>query len=385
MAKYNSFDSPGNNPDFGGDANLAAAWSSHMSFVFKTSIESVSAYLAQHGGGTCQFYNPVTDGRDAPDLPAAAADIPWNGFPKRHGSPGPGQPVQFAAAEQSISAGDYRDQDEYLEWFVERQGGKITAIHFTCEAYDYFEFLAKHAPDTLLALYKKYVSPAVTLGDLFPQGPHGGYDTLNKWNTEAGAMHLTHPANNLFAEVFLAATASVRRSRHGVEITQSIPLIQCSGYGDDSRNSDPAIGSAVNGLCREGRHVTLADPVGLYMASFAGAGLTLNGQPAGGYFKLQRGAFPLGLRAIYELPAELKAQGLTVSDVKTGATPVTYGGQLAERISMHIAGRASVAQDLHNVPVPTCGQVPQVNIPEDAEAKPFAAGHVLNARAQAGA
>ena len=41
-------------------------------------------------------------------------------------------------------------------------------------------------------------------------------------------MHLTHPANNLFAEVFLAGTATVRRSQHGSEITQSIPLCKCA-------------------------------------------------------------------------------------------------------------------------------------------------------------
>ena len=31
----------------------------------------------------------------------------------------------------------------------------------------------------------------------------GQYNRLNKWNTTHGAMHLTHPANNLFAEIVL--------------------------------------------------------------------------------------------------------------------------------------------------------------------------------------
>ncbi len=48
-------------------------------------------------------------------------------------------------------------------------------------------------------------------------------------------------------EVFLAATATVRRRRqHGAELTSAIPLINCAQYGDASRNSDPAIGAAVN-------------------------------------------------------------------------------------------------------------------------------------------
>jgi hypothetical protein len=359
MAHFSIFNPPGNNPDFAGDAGLAGAWSSNMSKLFDGTIGAVTGYLNQHGGGACQFYNPVSHGRLDADLPPAATDIPWNGFPKRHGAPGPGQQPDYAGAEAPITAGQNRDQDEYLEWFVNRKNGKIVSVHFTCEAYDYFDFLADAAPQKVLALYQTFISPQVQMTDLFNGGQ---YDTLNKWNTELGAMHLTHPANNLFAEVFLAGSATVRRSQHGSEITQSIPLIRCGDYGAYTRNSDPAIGAAVNGLCRDGRHVTLADPVGLYMGNFNGAGLTVNGQPAGGFFKVVRGAFPTALRAVYELPPELAAQGLTVSDVQIGGVAVQFGGQLAERITMHIAGIASVATDVHNAPVTVCGSVPSPNL-----------------------
>ena len=185
------------------------------------------------------------------------------------------------------------------------------------------------------------------------------YDSLNKWNTSLGALHLSHPANSLFAEVFLAASATVRRKKGGVEITASRPLIECGDYGAVERNSDPAIGAAVNGLARDKRHLTLANPIGLYMASFNGNGLTVDGKPAGGFFKVIRGSLPLALRAVYQLPDELAAKGLTVSDVKIGAEPVAYGGQLAERVTMHLVGIASVAQDVENVPVGVCGGVPQ--------------------------
>ncbi len=60
-------------------------------------------------------------------------------------------------------------------------------------------------------------------------------------------MHLTQQANNLFAEVLLAAEATVRRkSAAGAEITSAIPLTKCAGFGDERRNSDPAIGAGVN-------------------------------------------------------------------------------------------------------------------------------------------
>lgn len=379
MAKYDTFSAPGNNPDFEDNNDLATEWTTHMSDVFEESVASVSEYLSRNGGGTCQFYNPVLSGRSDPDLPSSASDIPWNGFPKRHGAPGPGQAPNYGAAEMPIQAGNNRDQDEYLEWFVNKKDGKIVSIHFTCEAWDYFQFLATKAPQKVLQLYRTYISSAVQMDDLFPDGPDGEYDKLNKWNTELGAMHLTHPANNLFAEVFLAASPTVRRFQHGAEITQSIPLIKCGKYGDDTRNSDPAIGAAVNGLAREGRHITLANPVGLYMSSFNGSGLSLNGQPAGDFFTVVRGAFPLALRAVYELPPELAAKGLTVSDVKIGTKGIQFGGQIAERITMHIAGIASVVRDIQNTPISKCGGVPQVEQPAHL-AKTFAAGLGLDIR-----
>jgi hypothetical protein len=358
--KLDHFDPPGNNQDFGGDAALRSAWSKWMSHEFDVGVASVQGYLNHHGGGTCQFYNPLTHPLDAPDLPLAAGDITWNGFPKRYSAAGPGQPAQYAKAEGPAAPGEERDQDEYLEWFANRKNGKIVSVHFTCEAWDYFDFLAQHTPAKVVELYKSWIGPQVKEEDLFSGGQ---YDRLNKWNTQSGAMHLTHSANNLFAEVFLAATATVRRQQHGAELTADIPLIKCGRYGEENRNSDPAIGAAVNGLARAGRRITLANPVGLYMASFDGNGLTLNGQPAGGFFKVVRGAFPLGLRAVYELPPAAAAQGLTVSDVKIGGTSIQYGGQLAQRITMHLIGVASVAQDLQNVPVSVCGSVPAVNVP----------------------
>ena len=107
--------------------------------------------------------------------------------------------------------------------------GNIVSIHFTCEAWDYFEFLGQHAPDKVLALYQEFIKPPVSKtqleADLFPGGT---YDRLNKWNTALGAMHLTHIANNLGAEVFLGASATVRRIENGIEHTQSIPLIKCA-------------------------------------------------------------------------------------------------------------------------------------------------------------
>jgi|HubBroStandDraft_4_1064222.scaffolds.fasta_scaffold02156_1 hypothetical protein len=352
------FDPPGSIDDFAADPTLRTNWNTWLSGQFDIAITSVNGFLTAHGGGSCQFYNPSTHGLPGPDLPHSSGDITWNGFPKRFSATGPGSPTRYADAEPALNAGQARVQDEYLEWYVNKQNNKIVSIHFTCEAWDYFDFLGKNAPAKVLQLYQQYVSPAVQQQDLF--GADGSYNRLNKWNTELGAMHLTHSANNLFAEIFLAASATVRRQNQGVELTSSIPLINCAEYGDAARNSDPNIGIAVNGLAREGRMITLANPVGLYMAAFDGSGLTVNGNPAGGFFTVVRGAFPLALRAVYQLPPQLSATGLTVSDVKIGSKNIEFGGELAERITMHLVGAASVAQTVHNAPA-ACGAIQQVD------------------------
>lgn len=354
--KIDHFDPPANNDDFGTDATLKALYSEKMSGIFDDCVDSVTSFLNSLGGGTCQFYNPVTHGRTDPDLAPALGDVTWNGFPKRFLTSGPGGTTNFAAAEPALTPGHNRQQDEYLEWHAARDAsGKITSVQFTCEGYDYYKFLGKNAPDALVALYKKYISSAVKKEDLFSGGQ---YDVLNRWNTTDGAMHLTHPANNLFAEVFLAASASVRRKNSsGVEVTASGPLINCAQFGAANRNSDPAIGVAVNGLARQGRMITLANPVGLYIDHMDQAGILLpDGTPATGWFRILRGVAGRTLRAVFEPPAGSPA-GITVSDLTIGGQAIKFGGQLAQRITMKLTAAASVATGVHNSPV-GCGPIP---------------------------
>jgi hypothetical protein len=73
---------------------------------------------------------------------------------------------------------------------------------------------------------------------------------------------------------------------------------------------------------------------------------------------------------VFELPPALAAAGKTVSDVKIGGTPVTFGGQLAQRITMHLVGVGSVAQPVDNTPT-VCGGVPQVGSPGAIVAAPL--------------
>src|SRR4051812_41555152 len=142
--KITIFDPPGNNGDFAGNPALASKWSADMSENFDEGMSRVKSTLPP--GGVSQFYNPLTHGRTAPDL--APADITWNGFPRKFLGAGPGVPPNFAGAEPPPTAGVARVQDEYLEWHtVKNAAGRITSVQFTCEGYDYYEFLGREAPD----------------------------------------------------------------------------------------------------------------------------------------------------------------------------------------------------------------------------------------------
>jgi hypothetical protein len=353
--KLTRFDPPAQIDDLAGNAAGLQAWSDLLSGYFTEAVTRISNFLTSHHSGTSQFYNPVSNGIVSQDL---THDITWNGFPKRFVAQQPGQQTNYAAAESAPAAGVNRPQDEYLEWHVTRNGqGKIQSVQFTCEGPDYWAFLAAVDRNKVLALYRQYINPAVEMQDLFAGN---NYNRLNRWNTRDGAMHLTHPANNLFAEVQLGGEATVRRQKNNVELTSSSQLIQCALYGDATRNSDPKIGAEVNAFARQGYRITLANPVGLYIHSLDDHGWQFaDGTPAQGFFQILRGTGNRILRAEYRLPANLEAQGRTVSDVLIGGQPIQFGGQIAEKITMKLTGSVCQQGSVTNPPSP-CGPVPQL-------------------------
>jgi hypothetical protein len=370
--KIARFSPPANVDDFG-SAALLQQYSDHISADFDRSIAAIAAVLAKNHAGAAQIYNPVTDGLTDPDT---LADITWNGFPRKFLATQPGQKTNYAAAEpdpQHLPTSQgirFRPQDEYLEWFVHRAANnKIVRVDFTCEAYDYFEFLGSANPAAVVQLYKTYVDGSASQAVLFP---NNGYDAWNTFNLDKGAMHLTHPANALGAEIKLAADATLRRTSHGTEPQTPAALIKCAQYGDGSRNSDPKIGFEVNQLARAGYAITLTDPVGLYMVGFDDAGWQFaDGTPAVGFMNILRGKAGKAIRARYEVPAALAAQGKTVSDIEIGGVPIQYGGQIAEHITMGIQGAACRKGTINNKPVP-CGPVPEVQAMPNALLVPHA-------------
>ncbi|MFB5676111.1 hypothetical protein ACE3NQ_03735 [Paenibacillus terreus] len=256
----------------------------------------------------------------------------------------------MAVADKRPAPGQPRIHDEYLEWFVEYDEGshKVKRVTFTCEGPEYWRAMANGHPfsspnwqfnargdqQRVLALYRQFVSPDVKLDDLF----HGDrYNPLNKWNTSHGAMHLTHPANTLGAEINLAADATVlRKGGDSTILSDQNDLIRCAGYGVEERASDPLIGSEINTLARQGALITLKNPVGLYMLEPNTSGWTApdNSDPLS-YWKILRGKPGYAVRAVYEVPPD---KPFLVGDIEIGGKPIEFGGQIAQHVFVSLVG-----------------------------------------------
>jgi hypothetical protein len=349
------FQPPANLTDFDPLPHQRDAWHVSMATFFRQAIARTEQLL---GKGNSQLYDPTRT-----SLSGAVAEqvITWAGFPKTLYE-GRTKQQAWQAAEQLVSfkangrTAKARPQDEYLEWHTTRDPhGRITAVDFTCEGPEYWAALAHGYPDSIrpghgapaakgdlnavVALYQQYVSPEVKREDLLL---HGRYDPWNRWNTELGAMHLTHPSNSLSAEVYLAGDATVLREKNGQVLTDDDDLIACALYGVATRASDPRIGGAVNALARTAALISLKNPVGLYIDGLDTTGWTKpDGQtPVGNYWTILRGNPNAIVRARFEVP---KSEGFVVSDILIGGEPITYAGQIAEHITVKLTGLAGEA------------------------------------------
>ncbi len=324
----NTFDPPGFLTDF--DAKLLSAWSNWIS----DQIDAAAAgqpQLYEFDAPRPRFFNAKNKAA-APD--AIEKDITWTAFPRIVTLDSGTNQERWKTADSTRDV-----QDEYCEWSVARTNGKITRVSFTCEGPEYWEFLASLRPDIVVALYKKHIDQSIIAADLF--GIDGAYNPRNKWNnsTSHGAMHLIQVNNTLSAEIELAAGASNTRAPNGVLLTDAKELIICGRYGQAERHSDPTIGSEVNALARADADITLANPVGIYFAGLSTAGWkTPDVADPGGFWKIERGTTNKAVRAVYEVPPELK---YAVGDITINGKPIEYGAQIADFITMKLTGLAT--------------------------------------------
>jgi hypothetical protein len=345
MAKIDKFSAPGNLKDF--TPPLAASWSTKISGFLDREV----AGLMANPGLQPQFYNA-----SKLDVSSDPAPISWPGFP---------QIIELQFGDnitQMFTQAEKRDnQDEYLEWAIVVEGGKITRVMFTCEGPEYWEHLAKDKT-LLLKVYSDIVGRQVAASEILSSTDK--YLPRNPLNLKH-AIHLIQVNNTLTAEINIAAQATIIRKQGTTDpIEDANDLINCSGFGQAERHSDPHIGDVVNGVARQGRSITLQDPIGLYIASLPHPTNDLGiKKPGGGtvgmdYWKAQtRGDSNHILRAVFEAPAGQPAVG----DLEIGGQKITFGGQIVKAgtgMRVKLTGIIGKAGVFHNHSFVCPGQGP---------------------------
>ncbi len=274
------------------------------------------------GGGA--YYNPAKV-----DVTITAEKLmTWMGFPRQlmlSGSGNGDRTGAFIAADADVKK--RMPQIEYFEWKVDRKNDMITKVSFVTETSDYYEQLWDVDRAAVLSLYQKLVSPAVVEADLHKNGV---YNKFNKWNTTEGIVHYIHPANSFNAAIGLSRD-SVKSPAPFSDNYEAKP-----GLAGQVTSADPRISFDTHMRIRKGFYVSLKNPVGLYIAGWENSGITNpDGSPAGNYWRIVRGVPGMVLRLEYEVPASL---GFVVGDLKIGGRRIKYGGQLAEHITVTLAG-----------------------------------------------
>jgi len=270
------------------------------------------------GSGGGEFFDPSESDFTA----AATRTLVWMGFPRdlmvtRHRDD----------RDRAFADGEDRSlQEEYLEWRVTKKRGKVTKVVFVTETPDYWIELAAEHPDRVLQLYRELVSPAVARGDLFPSG--GPYDPFNQWNTTKGIVHYVQRINTLSAAVGLAqGSVNTGSARDNFDIPPG-----------DQTSADPRVQLDIGTLSRKGLSLTLAEPVGLYIAGWDETGWAKpDGSPVGNYWTIRRGAPGATLRVEYAVPS---GEGFVVGDIRIGGRPIRTGGEIAEHLTVMIRGAA---------------------------------------------
>lgn len=334
MAKISQFGAPGKLNDFDGD--MTAGWSR---FISNNLDREVAALVQLNPGLQPQFYNPAKL-----DVAGTPVPISWPAFPQViEIEYGDDQQKMFQQAEIR------NNQDEYLEWVVVTTNGKITKVVFTSEGPEYWNYIATADRNLLQKLYRDIIGHEAPETDLYTSS--GAYLPRNIWNAKY-AVHLVQRNNTLQAEINIASQATVLR-RHDTDdpVTDANELINCSGYGDPNRHSDPHIGDVVNRAARQGSSITLQDPVGLYLESLPHPTNELGiRKPGGGsvgpeYWTLVRGDQDHILRAVFEAPVGQPAVG----DLEIGGEKIVYGGQIVKAgLKVKLTGVVGKVEVFHN-------------------------------------
>lgn len=354
---------PGGLDEMGSDAR--AAWNVRAGTV----LRGVLTELARTGTRPELL---TTDLGETPELRAPD----WPGYPARVGAC-VGRDRALALfdwrPDGEGDVGRIRHQEEYLEWRVVREGGRIRRIEMTSEFSDYWGLLAGHEPARTLELVAQFageeeVETADVYGPLDPFAagvsvderqtafaqtmlPAAGDDRrqalvqVSAYNDGRSAICcMIHPNNTLHALIALVASAArpllvcdpvTGQPRHA---SGSEAILALEAAAQDGRNSDPLVVERVARVATERRRIAFDDPVGVYIRSVQHHELE---QPDGRDVPASWFEFGRGLRAAEAPDGAQRCQRLTLtlpSDadfmlddlvVRRSGDRLRFGGQLA--------------------------------------------------------
>jgi len=340
MALVTRFDTPGRLRDLPDSSPFYADWHKAVNGLIDETASSALLQVDETPPGT--FYNPSVIKAN----PVGTRALVWMGFPRElltADHPG-GHREAFSKGDVRGDAsvpGGPTTQVEYLEWFTQRDArGRITKVTFTTETPEYWGalFRSPGGPARVLELYRELLgNPAIPLSEITDSS--GNYDPLNVWNTSRGIIHyiVRRPPefeNSLSGALKLVAVSVVRPI-----VSDNFQL-----FPSAPTSADPRITLEVRALTRKGWQVTIADPVGLYLACWNDTGWTKpDGSPVGNYWQIVRppgAAGPPALRLAYEVPA---SEGFVVGDIRIGGRPIEFGGQIAEHLTVMFSAIAATA------------------------------------------
>ena len=256
--------------------------------MFPYSDPSSTGLLAQHGG--LGFYRSFVDANyqrsgnrldsgfatmdafsEVADTLITRAAVEWQAYPV----------AKQNSSDEDIDDQRGRLQEEYVEWRVEKDGGRVTRVTFCTFFHEFFESLAAASTDGVIAGIKSLNAAAdPTVEEIYgttdadrlntPQKRFDEYRRQigrgdNPWNNgEKGIMQLIQPANTMGALFRLMEDCAIPDPSTPVE------NICGGGFCVPDRNSDPKVCSTAQGAVRQEKAVTLADPVGIEIARLDG-------------------------------------------------------------------------------------------------------------------
>lgn len=299
------FSPPGGLNDLTRDADLQA-WSDTVSALLDARITA---------GG--QLFNPVTH----PRAGLQPRRIPWLAAPQTvwdHRERDEARAhVDNPANRRDSGAG----QNEYAEWFTHRDPAddEVVGVDLTTELPDYWDFLGQRLSRAELGDVYRQLYPAATDAQLRNAS---GYNPRNQWNTTRGAMHLIGEINDLDPNALgVVAGAIPWRFNAAGRVVD----VQDCGMGQF--HADPTIVANLNRLAREGRAITLADPLGIYIIDLDTSGWeTPDGSDPNDLVTFSRGTPPMHARV-----AVPPGRGFRLCDVRIAGERIRWGSQVAER------------------------------------------------------